>query len=371
MVRTHRHDVMVRTHRSWCDGTDTSVMVRWYGHIGHGAMVRTHRSWCDGLCYAFGDLAHIEIKTVADENVTLPCQHTLGLLGERSLDIEWLLNISNHGPYVLMSYSAGRVYEGEKGKGRYNFSSNFLAGNAALFIASLEPSDAGQYICKVKNAGQYAWNYITLKVLVKPSDPECRIEGDQLAGRNVTLDCKSSDGTQPISYRWQRVKHNDDVTVPMPKTARLETSQRLLLHNLSKADNGSYLCEVSNEAGRKTCRLHLTVQSDTINVGFLAAVTCGAVAGGLLIFLALWLLIRKKKLKKREEDEFLNEIREDAEAPKARLVKPGSSSSGSRSSHSGSSSTRSTTNSASRSQRTLSTQETTHGESRHHCLDQI
>lgn len=47
-------------------------------------------------------------------------------------------------------------------------------------------------------------------------------------------------------------------------------------------------------------------------------------------------------------------FREDAEAPKARLVKPSSSSSGSQSSRSGSSCTRSTANSASRSQRTLS-----------------
>lgn len=54
------------------------------------------------------------------------------------------------------------------------------------------------------------------------------------------------------------------------------------------------------------------------------------------------------------------DCREDAEAPKAHLVKPSSSSSGSRSSRSGSSSTRSTANSASRSQRTLSTEATPH-----------
>lgn len=56
----------------------------------------------------------------------------------------------------------------------------------------------------------------------------------------------------------------------------------------------------------------------------------------------------------------LFDCREDAEAPKAHLVKPSSSSSGSRSSRSGSSSTRSTANSASRSQRTLSTEATPH-----------
>ncbi|XP_063292578.1 CXADR-like membrane protein [Pelobates fuscus] len=324
-----------------------------------------------GLCYVLGVLAQTEITRVAEENVTLPCQHRLGLLGEQSLDIEWLLNHSEQRKSVLISYSAGRIYEGENARGRYSFASNFLAGDAAILITSLQPSDAGQYICKVKNAGQYEWNHIKLKVLVKPSEPECQIDGELLAGKSITLLCNTSAGTAPISYRWQRMKYREDVTVAMPKTARIDNPQRLMLQNLTIADNGSYLCVVSNDAGRRSCSLHLIIKSDTINVGFLAGVTCGAVASVILVCIALWLLFRKKELKKREEDEFLNEIREDAEAPKARLVKPGSSSSGSRSSRSGSSSTRSTTNSASRSQRTLSTQETAPGEPRHHCLDQI
>lgn len=84
----------------------------------------------------------------------------------------------------------------------------------------------------------------------------------------------------------------------------------------------------------------------------IAGAVTGMVAGALLIFLLVWLLIRRKDKKRYEEEERPNEIREDAEAPKARLVKPSSSSSGSRSSRSGSSSTRSTANSGSRSQRT-------------------
>lgn len=52
-------------------------------------------------------------------------------------------------------------------KGRVSFTSNFLAGDASLHIVSLQPSDAGQYTCKVKNAGQYEWYRITLIVLGK------------------------------------------------------------------------------------------------------------------------------------------------------------------------------------------------------------
>lgn len=55
----------------------------------------------------------------------------------------------------------------EEQKGRVSFASSFLSGDASLEISLLQPSDAGQYTCKVKNAGQYEWTHITLKVLGK------------------------------------------------------------------------------------------------------------------------------------------------------------------------------------------------------------
>ncbi|XP_072282705.1 CXADR-like membrane protein [Pyxicephalus adspersus] len=322
-----------------------------------------------GLCCFFGAIAQTEIESVSEENITLPCQHRLGLAGN-NLDIEWLLNASDHGQKVILSYSGGQVYENEELKGRYRFISNFLAGDAAIFIRSLELSDAGLYTCKVKNAGQYEWRYIRLKVLVKPSEPDCWIEGEQIVGRNITLHCSSSAGSPPMLYRWERIKQTGDIAVALPSTHRFDTPQRLVLQNLSADHNGSYRCIVRNDVGRRICNINLTVQFPT-NVAFLAGTVCGTVGGVLVLFFICWMVLRRRELKKREEDEFLNEIREDAEAPKARLMKPGSSSSGSRSSRSGSSSTRSTTNSASRSQRTLSTQETPRGELRHHCLEQI
>ncbi|XP_069804741.1 CXADR-like membrane protein [Dendropsophus ebraccatus] len=316
-----------------------------------------------GLCCVVGTFTQTVIEKISEENATLPCQHKLGTLGNH-LDIEWLSNVSDHGQKVILSYSGGEVYKDE---GRYSFHSDYMAGDAAIFIRSLVPSDAGLYTCKVKNAGQYTWSYIILKIFVKPSEPDCWIEGEQMVGKNVTLHCKSAAGSLPMKYLWRR-KKNQEYSGYLP--TRPEFPQKLFLQNVSTADNGSYRCTVSNRAGTQMCDVHLTVQIPA-NVAFLAGVTCGSVGGVLFLFLICWYLFRKKELKKREEDEFLNEIREDAEAPKARLMKPGSSSSGSRSSRSGSSSTRSTTNSASRSQRTLSTQEAPHGDSRHHCLEQI
>ncbi|OWK52139.1 CXADR-like membrane protein [Lonchura striata] len=336
--------------------------------------------------------AQTEFKRVAEDNVTLPCHHRLGLLEQGSLDIEWLLHISETVQKAVITYSGGRVYDdlNEEQKGRVSFTSNFLAGDASLQIISLQSSDAGKYICKVKNAGQYEWAHITLKVVEKPSKPKCWLEGEMLEGKELSLQCRSASGTAPISYRWQRISEEDERAEPLPPSSRVSESGipspssrvtatsrlrwlipvvfpladisnpgQVLLKNLTGLSTGLYRCLATNEAGQESCELRVMVQHAQ-NISMIAGAVCGVVVGLSLLLLVVRLTIRRKEKKRYEEEEAPNEIREDAEAPKAHLVKPSSSSSGSRSSRSGSSSTRSTANSASRSQRTLSTEATPH-----------
>ncbi|XP_040390520.1 CXADR-like membrane protein isoform X3 [Cygnus olor] len=314
-------------------------------------------------CSVWLSEAQTEFKRVAEENVTLPCHHHLGLLEQGSLDIEWLLHISETVQKAVITYSGGRVYDdlNEEQKGRVSFTSNFRAGDASLQIISLQPSDAGNYICKVKKAGQYEWVRITLKVVEKPSKPKCWLEGELSEGKDLSLQCRSSSGTAPISYRWQRINEEDERAEHLPPTSRVNISNpgQVLLKNLTQMSTGLYRCIATNEAGQESCVVQVTVQHAQ-NIGMIAGAVCGVVVGLALLFLVVRLTIRRKEKKRYEEEEAPNEIREDAEAPKAHLVKPSSSSSGSRSSRSGSSSTRSTANSASRSQRTLSTEATPH-----------
>ncbi|XP_069853388.1 CXADR-like membrane protein isoform X2 [Dipodomys merriami] len=310
------------------------------------------------VSYYVGTLGtHTEIKRVAEEKVTLPCHHQLGLQEKDTLDIEWLLTDNEGKQKVVITYSSRHVYNNltEEQNGRVAFASNFLAGDASLQIEPLKPSDEGQYTCKVKNSGRYVWNYVILKVLVRPSKPKCELEGELTEGSDLTLQCESSSGTKPIVYYWQRVREKEGEDEHLPPKSRIDYNNpgRVLLQNLTMASSGLYRCTAGNEAGKESCVVRVTVQY-VQSIGTVAGAVTGIVAGALLIFLLVWLLIRRKD-KERYEEERPNEIREDAEAPKARLVKPSSSSSGSQSSHSGSSSTRSTANSASRSQRTLST----------------
>lgn len=317
--------------------------------------------------------AQTEFKKVAGANVTLPCHHRLHLLESTSLDIEWLLQNSEVNQKAVITSSGGNIYTdlNEEQKGRVSFASSFLSGDASLEISLLQPSDAGQYTCKVKNAGQYEWTHITLKVLEKPSKPKCWKEGEMSEGRKISLQCNSVSGTAPIMYEWKRI---DEEGKPgsLPPMAHINFSNpaQVLMKNLTWVATGLYQCTAFNEAGRDSCVVEVTVHY-ALNMGIVAGAVCGMLVGPSIIFLTVWLTIKRKEKKKYEEEETPNEIREDAEAPKARLVKPGSSSSGSRSSHSGSSSTRSTENSASRSQQTLSTEATPHITPTQHCQVEI
>ncbi|XP_060643143.2 CXADR-like membrane protein [Anolis sagrei] len=313
-------------------------------------------------CSAWMSQAQTEFKRVAEANVTLPCHHRLHLLESTSLDIEWLLKDSEAEPKVVITYAGGNIYNDliEEQKGRVSFASNFQDGDASLEISLLQPSDAGQYTCKVKNAGQYEWSHITLKVLEKPSKPKCWKEGEMSEGKEIALQCNAISGTMPIMYTWQRIDEEGKIgSLPPMAHINLSNPAQIFMKNLTWVATGLYQCTASNEAGQENCVVEVTVQYAQ-NFGIIAGAVCGVMGGLALIFLVVWLTIKRKEKRKYEEEEAPNEIREDAEAPKARLVKPGSSSSGSRSSHSGSSSTRSTANSASRSQQTLSTEATPH-----------
>ncbi|XP_065426284.1 CXADR-like membrane protein isoform X2 [Chrysemys picta bellii] len=216
-------------------------------------------------CSVWMSGAQTEFKRVAEENVTLPCHHRLGLLEPRSLDIEWLLHDSKADQKVVITYSGGNVYNdlNEGQKGRVSFTSNFLAGDASLRIVSLQPSDAGQYTCKVKNAGQYEWYRITLFVLEKPSKPKCWVEGELFEGKELSLQCNSASGTAPIKYQWQRISDKEGKIGHLPPTARVNISNpgQVLMKNLTQMITGLYQCTASNDAGQETCVVQVTVQS--------------------------------------------------------------------------------------------------------------
>ncbi|CAM9316683.1 unnamed protein product [Lampetra planeri] len=284
------------------------------------------------------------MKKVVGDNATLPCHHQFP--SSNPLDIEWLLQKPNSKQRVIITFFGDRVYTNEatgSEASRLSFAGEYLGGDASLLISDLLLSDSGEYYCKVKTGGKYHWSQVNLIVLVKPSKPMCRMEGKLLEGSNVKLSCRSSDGSDPISYKWERMLDKGKSLGKLPNLALidLKNPEIVTLRNLTMDSTGVYRCTASNDVGEENCTIEVTMQP-TRDVGLAEGIVLGLSLGVLFIILIIWLVFRNKEKKKYEEEETPNEIREDAEAPKAKLVKPNSlSSSRSGSSRSGASSTQS------------------------------
>ncbi|XP_072342764.1 CXADR-like membrane protein [Scyliorhinus torazame] len=291
-------------------------------------------------------IAQSVMKQAEQEDVVLPCQHRFGHLQSKNLDIEWLLQDSEPNQKVVIAYSSGAVYQNLSAKlrGRISFAADYLLGSASIKISSLRSTDSGLYTCKVKNEGIYDLKTaINLVVLVKPSKPKCWTEGESLQGNDIKLQCNSENGTQPILYRWIHVLDTEGQQAKFHPGFHidLQTPEILLLRNLSYVSTGLYECKASNEAGEKSCFVNVAIKH-VRDPGIIAGTVIGVI-GLLLIFLIVWFTLYRGKKHKYEEEEMPNEIREDAEAPKAKLINA-QSSVGTGSTGSGSSSVKSAKN---------------------------
>ncbi|XP_051896004.1 CXADR-like membrane protein [Pristis pectinata] len=268
-------------------------------------------------------IAEKEIKKIEEQDVVLPCQHRFGHLVTKNLDIEWLLQDSEPNQKVVITYSLGSVYENlsAKQRGRISFAADYMMGDASIKISSLQATDSGLYTCKVKNAGEYDWKpAINLVVLVRPSKPKCWTQGQLLQGNDVKLQCRSEKGTEPILYRWERLLDAEGQKAKFQTRSHIDsrTPEMLLLRNLSHTNSGVYQCSATNEAGQESCSVNITV-TYAKDPGIIAGAVIGVMLGLLLIFLIVWFTLYRKAKHKYEEEEQPNEIREDAEAPKAKL----------------------------------------------------
>ncbi|XP_020375742.1 CXADR-like membrane protein [Rhincodon typus] len=270
-----------------------------------------------------------EIRMVEEQDVVLPCHHRFGHLVSKNLDIEWLLQDSEPNQKVVITYSSGRVYTNisARQRGRVSFAANYQMGDASIKISSLHSTDSGLYTCKVKNEGVYDWkNAINLVVLIKPSKPKCWTQGKLLKGNDIKLQCKSDKGTQPILYDWKPVSDTEEHQAKLHPSLHIDskTPEMLFLKNLSQVNAGLYKCSAINEAGEESCIVNVVIM-DELDPWIIAAAVIGVIVGLLLIFLIIWFTLYLKGKHKYEEEETPNEIREDAEAPKAKLINSPSS----------------------------------------------
>ncbi|GAA6220820.1 coxsackievirus and adenovirus receptor homolog [Lates japonicus] len=251
------------------------------------------------------------------DTVNLGCTFTPGPQDTGELDIEW----SNVSPdmtqkdKLILSYSGGQThhYGDPSFTRRVSFIRDPKQGDASIAVSNVRPSDTATYQCKVKKTPGVDTRKVTLVVMVPPSVPKCWVEDGEEKGGTVSLRCKSSQGSTPLTYVWRRESGG-----PMPSTATQDPqSGELLIRNHTDSNTGNYVCEVKNAVGSAQCKYALRAYNPTNKVGVIVGAVIGALLLLLLLLLLIWLLICCCH-KRRYEKEVANEIREDAPAPESR-----------------------------------------------------
>ncbi|XP_063161545.1 coxsackievirus and adenovirus receptor isoform X2 [Candoia aspera] len=247
------------------------------------------------------------------EKVRLPCTFTLAPADEGTFEIEWNILEPKEGEVII--YNTDRVYDQYRMMGRVQFvDQNPASGDASIDVLNLKLEDTGTYQCKVKKLPGVQTQRIQLTVLEKPAKTICHIEGSQEIGTDLTLKCKSQEGSPVISYSWTRTTGSQE----LPATALLNAvTGDLLVKNASQAYSGTYTCLSRNKVGIEECSVLLTVTPPIDRAGTIA----GAVIGTLLALSLLAFLIfccYKKRREKKYEKEVHHDIREDVPPPKSR-----------------------------------------------------
>uniref|UniRef100_A0A3Q2QIV9 V-set and immunoglobulin domain containing 8b n=1 Tax=Fundulus heteroclitus TaxID=8078 RepID=A0A3Q2QIV9_FUNHE len=256
------------------------------------------------------------VQKAEGESVNLVCKYTLEAGDAGDLDIEW----SNVSPdptqkdNLILSYTVTEThhYDTSLSK-RLKFSTDPRNGDASITISELRASDRGTYQCKVKKAPGADMRKVTLDVQTPPSSPKCWVEGAEEKGASVSLRCKSSKGSIPLSYVWKRETGG---AMPTTATQDAETGE-LLIKNHTDSYTGTYTCEVKNNVGTAQCKYVLRAYNPTNKVGVIVGAVIGALLLLLLLLFLIWLLLWCCH-KKRYQKEAANEIREDVAAPESR-----------------------------------------------------
>ncbi|XP_060626477.1 coxsackievirus and adenovirus receptor isoform X3 [Anolis sagrei] len=258
------------------------------------------------------------VTTAQGEKVTLLCTYALAAADEGSLDIEWVILQPNEEQPVIM-YTMDRVYDQYQMTGRVQFvSQNPASGDASIDILNLKPADTGTYQCKVKKPPGVQTHRVQLTVLEKPTKTRCYIEGSQEIGTDVTLKCKSQEGTPVINYYWTKTTDTRTTGAELPATSSQNPDTGILLmKNASHLHSGTYKCVASNRVGSDECSIILNVTPPVNRGGRIA----GAIIGSLLAIVLVALIIFccfKKQREKKYEKEVHHDIREDVPPPKSR-----------------------------------------------------
>ncbi|CAK6978025.1 coxsackievirus and adenovirus receptor homolog%2C partial [Scomber scombrus] len=159
-------------------------------------------------------------------------------------------------------------------------------------------STPGSTLCQVKKIPGIRSIKALLRVLRKPSKPECHsTEGAGEVGRTKVLHCGSGEGAPPIRYHWSR---RPPWKLLSDSAVTDETAGTLTIKDASESDSGTYQCTAVNRVGTEVCFLELYMAHPP-SVGTIVGAVLGGLAAIGTIASTVNFMMKDKKKKKKEQ----------------------------------------------------------------------
>ncbi|NP_001108577.2 glycoprotein A33 (transmembrane), paralog a precursor [Danio rerio] len=262
------------------------------------------------------DIPQKQYKVARGDNATLPCAFTPPPPAGSTTEITWKATPDVPGSPMIdiikfNSATGMKVYKNYKGRAGLTF--DLTKGKADLQLVRVTSADNRTYECHVdvqeEEDGTLS-DTANLIVLVAPSTPKCTIEGKTEYFQDITLTCKSEEGTPTPTYKWQSY---DVLNNPRPNPLKAtDVNGVLSLYNISKDTSGFYVCTSTNEIRSAKCNLTMAVMAPSMSMASTAGII-GAAAGALVLLLVIIICCCCCRRKKNKEEEYAMGTPEDGE----------------------------------------------------------
>ncbi|KAM4557776.1 V-set and immunoglobulin domain-containing protein 1-like [Odontesthes bonariensis] len=242
-----------------------------------------------------------EYKVAKGNEITLRCSFVPAVTVGNSFVLTWeaFPDVNGDPLKTVASYFINNPIDiAPAYEGRVFMEVNMNSGTSTLRFTEVTIKDSRSYQCSVKIAGDDEGTpaaTTSLVVLEPPTPPICTLQGQADFFHDITLTCKSEEGSPPPVYKWTSYSVGNIPRQFPPKTT--EKDGVLSLLNISRETSGFYICESRNEVGFESCNFTLAVMPSSMNIGATVGIIGGVIAGLLVLGILSYCCYRRKNKK--------------------------------------------------------------------------
>ncbi|KAJ8013256.1 hypothetical protein DPEC_G00051370 [Dallia pectoralis] len=186
-------------------------------------------------------------------------------------------------------------------KDRVDMVNNIPGGTSTLTLRQTTMQESRLWQCRVQIPGddEGTLSAVTeLVVLVGPSVPVVRVQGEAEYWANINLTCVSEEGSPTPTYNWKTYDvRNNPRQFPMKTT---EKNGVLSLFNISMETSGFFICTAANKINSSSFNYTLTVMPPSMKIGSTLAIVGGVLAGLTVLGIVVY-CCRSKRNKEKQK----------------------------------------------------------------------